>query len=229
MANISINVQRNQADDIVRICALGNEKIHNAYLLLAKHEKTVIGPTTLKSIFSEHLPSDEADLLTRQLMGLATFARVESASASEVITGLDSGLRSRENDNEKILLWEKCKPTFEKFLQLKSIYLSAKALSLNFDYTNFYGSAKIVSDIRPIFDDDRSEIMGAIVSQTLRLEFDSEGNQKNVSIAMDLDDIKKLRKSCDDAIKKIRAARALVLEQWNLELYEVVESNNDVS
>ena len=84
---------------------------------------------------------------------------------------------------------------------------TAKALDLSYDYANLLQTTRIVTDIRPIFDNDVTKIDAAVVSFTLRLSYDNTEGNHGLSIAMNQADVKALREQCDRALKKSALAR----------------------
>ena len=87
--------------------------------------------------------------------------------------------------------------------------LAAKAIDISYDFERVYITGRLLTSVRPVFDDPREEIIGWTVVQTLRLEFvAANGDQSSISIAMDADDIRQLKKECDVALVKAEKARA---------------------
>ncbi|MEO5360794.1 MAG: hypothetical protein H7843_10175 [Nitrospirota bacterium] len=98
-------------------------------------------------------------------------------------------------------------PTIQKLISLPAIWNVVKGLDLSTDYVNLFQSARINTDIRPLFNKGADEIQGAIISHTMRLTFDTVEGMKSLSIAMDDRDIVKLSKQCERAITKAMTAK----------------------
>lgn len=71
-----------------------------------------------------------------------------------------------------------------------SLGVTAKVGELRSEYGKVYCSARILSDIRPVFGDNESSapLAGAIV-HVLRVTYHEEGSHKNVHIALDANDL----------------------------------------
>jgi hypothetical protein len=82
-------------------------------------------------------------------------------------------------------------------------------MELSYDYANILDNAKILTDIRPIYDESASGIEGAVVTQTLRIRFVSLNGNHDCSIAMDESDVFALAQQCERALQKARLARGL--------------------
>jgi hypothetical protein len=88
----------------------------------------------------------------------------------------------------------------------------AKALSLRNEYERILDDTRILTDIRPVFDEDADNpaITAAIVNHTLRFSYTSgDGESHESHFALDISDLNKLRKQIDKAIKKDKAARTM--------------------
>ncbi len=60
--------------------------------------------------------------------------------------------------------------------------------------------------------------MGSTIVQTLRVEFVApNGDQSSISIALDADDIRQLKKECETAIAKAEKAKAEMESKFQLD------------
>jgi hypothetical protein len=102
---------------------------------------------------------------------------------------------------------------FRDVLDSKLIRMSATANELSYDYANLTRHIRILSDIRPLFNEHAESIEGAVISHTLRLQYDSADGEHELSLALDEEDIAKLMRQCERALKKSSAARKLMEEK----------------
>jgi hypothetical protein len=150
----------------------------------------------------------------------------------ELLDGVSEGLPTTipSWNQAQLESWQKCRPALQKLLESKLVVLAAKVVDLTFDFSAFCLGTRILTDIRPIFDDPRATIIGTAITQTLRLEFaEGDGQFNNISIAMDLDDILHLKKACEEAIRKGEVAKRLVEEKWNISTITATEVTNERS
>jgi hypothetical protein len=108
---------------------------------------------------------------------------------------------------------------------------AAKALDLRNAYERILLTSRIVSDIRPVFDDDdiKESVTAAMVNHTLQLKYSgSAHDQQDLHIAVDIDDLKRLREQIDRALKKEAAARSFI-EKGDAVLLEALESSGPVA
>ena len=82
-----------------------------------------------------------------------------------------------------------------------------KSMELSYDYANLIRDIRIVTDLRPLFDEQGGNVEAGVVSHTLRVNYSSEDGRHELSLALDLQDIEKLKKQCDRAILKAITVR----------------------
>jgi len=152
----------------------------------------------------------------RALSGLATAIRKFNIPASNLFEMVQSSLG--ELSEQDMLLWHECKPIIQRIVSSEFVTLYAKARDLAFDFERLFARSRILTDIRPVFDDERNIIVGADITQTLRLDFFSpeRTTTNSMSFALDLADIEQLRKACEEALRKAKAARNLIDEKTGL-------------
>jgi hypothetical protein len=114
-----------------------------------------------------------------------------------------------------------------ELLAVKPLQQIAKALDLRNAYERILVDSRIVSDIRPVFGDDDVNagegVEAAMVNHTLQLRFSvGEDEPKDFHLALDLDDLRKLRKQIDRALEKQDAAHNFI-EQSGAIMLEPLE------
>jgi len=174
--------------------------------------KPTIKRTELRRVISEVIGDQRASEATAlALPGLATAIRRYSVSPSDLLESVQSGLLAQNLDDTTLRSWHECRPVIERMLASPIVSLYAKARDLAFDFERLYARARILTDIRPVYDDDKNIIIGADITQTLRLDyFTSEADTNTITIALDTLDLKQLKTFCEDALKKANVARRLI-------------------
>lgn len=95
-------------------------------------------------------------------------------------------------------------------LSIESLTLSAKASDMQHEYERLFVSARIMSDVRTIFDQAGTEAVGTMIIHNLNIEYSQAGEYKELFIALDDADIAKLRKVLDRADKKTTVLEELI-------------------
>lgn len=159
--------------------------------------------------------SKSANNVMRVLLGLHAVIRQRKITPDEVLEGVRYGLENAEHpwDAAEFERWRSVEPSFRKLLVSSVVRLVSKALDVTYEHENLLQSARVVTDIRPIFNDDATQIDGAVVSHTIRLRYDNTSGDHSISVALDESDIRELEKQCKRALLKAQTSRSLMADQ----------------
>lgn len=173
--------------------------------------------------------SDDEDFalaLCSQMISLGTFRRVEKLAADDVFELLYEGMKVAEFSDENLKWFETSRLSFVNLLDSDCIRLPAKALFLSTDFEQLYTSASVVTDVRPVFDGERTDLAGAIVTQTLQVRYvggSGKSEEKQVSLALDIDDIDKLIAELEKAKQKAQSAKERFGSATDTEIFVIGE------
>ena len=84
-----------------------------------------------------------------------------------------------------------------------------------------------MTDARPVFNEDHSKIVGAIIAQSLRIQYSDNDGTQDVTISLDIDDIEDLRDSCVEALKKSKVVNDLITDKCDIETFVAGEETYD--
>lgn len=136
------------------------------------------------------------------LMSLMVVQRKYRIDTETLVTSLQSSFEVPEGGDG-----------LRSLLRSGKIKRFAKAYALRNEYERILTDSRIMSDVRPVFDDDEEtpSIQAATVNHALRLTYRAgDGDSHDVHIALDIDDLKKLKRQIDRAIGKDKAAQELL-------------------
>jgi hypothetical protein len=152
-----------------------------------------------------------ADDVMRPLLGLQSLIRQNRIPPDEAVKGVRKALESHSPkwDDRQFERWNHVEPVFQRMISAPAVRRVSVTLDLMYEYENLLQSARVVTDIRPVFNDEATVIEGAVISHTLRIRYDSAEGDHSLSLAMDETDLRELQKQCQRAIQK--AAEALRL------------------
>jgi hypothetical protein len=207
---IHIRLRGSQLVDLERIREVPAERLR----LLAEHIESQIPPpllpSDLETIVSDTVGSDKevVESVVRQLVSLSSLRRQTKLSPEEVFSGLQYGINTSEHpwDKDQIERWRALEPELRLLLDSPRIAVVSKALDLSYNYANLLQDVRILTDIRPVFDTEATQIEGAVVSFTLRLRYDSRDDNHDLSLAMNSGDVKELLDECTRALQKSKVA-----------------------
>lgn len=120
-----------------------------------------------------------------------------------------------ESDTEELKLSGKNRDHFRsrlsELLDLKSVGVGTKALEVLFENERSFHSARIVTDLRPIFGADPEEPpAGAVVVHMLKITYFERGRLRDFFVALDTTDVGTLRGILDRASLKDNNLKAFL-------------------
>jgi hypothetical protein len=100
-------------------------------------------------------------------------------------------------------------------LGIDALLLSAKGISVMQDNEKSFLAARIITNIRPVYKEDLSEMpktppSAAVVVHTLKLAYRESGDYKEFFVTLDADDIATLKKVLDRAEAKFGTLKSLL-------------------
>lgn len=208
-----LTLRAQQLDNLKVMVALGPEALERLAVRLRDLPGSSFTAAHLREAISEVLPDreDDCDAILRQMMSLYALRRQSELGPAEVIEGLQYGIthapEERRWSAEQIGAWERVIPQLEELLSLDTVWLVAKAWDLTYEYANLFHNARIITDIRPLFTQDASEVKASVVSFILRLYYDSRDANHSLTIAMDEADVTSIKEQCERALRKAEIAR----------------------
>jgi hypothetical protein len=168
-----------------------------------------------------------ADRIMRPLLGLQSMIRHKRIGPEEAVKAVREALQSADPKwtDAELRRWDALEQDFQALISSPAVRRVSVTLELTYEYENLLQSARIVTDIRPMFNEDVSAIEGAVISHTLRVRYDSAEGDHSLSLAMDQNDIKDLQRQCERALQKATAAQRLMTE--NAKVKTVISGAGD--
>lgn len=200
-----------QIVELVGLLDLGVEKLSQAAKALEARDDILLQPSQLVLALSGVLDRQNAESLVRQLLSLNGLTRRFTVQVEEIVEGLKSPLSEAMPDAVAFKnAWGSVEKVLIQLLKSKSVRLAATVIELSYDYANLVRNVRILTDIRPLYDEAAEKIEGAVISHTMRLHYDSAGGEHDLSLAMDEKDILNLMEQCKRAMKKSQTAKSTV-------------------
>ncbi len=209
---IKFRIPPDQIPDLETIRDLGGDTLQRVINHLGTLEKLPLRPAELLANVTEALDgnAEHAESVVRPLLTLNQLIRQRVRTVDGVLEGLRNGVVLLPGwSADQKAAWQSIEPQLRQLFQVDAIRTVSKATDLAYDHANLFQGARIVTDIRPVFndlDDDQLAIDGAVVSYTLRLHFDNREGDHSLSIALDEADILVLKDQCERALRKAKIA-----------------------
>lgn len=200
---VKIKFNPDQLKQLLRCAKIDGEKLADLVIQLGNHTEPILLPDRLLDELKKQLSEDEAELLLSQVLWLSMLVRVSESKSVDVMKALRDAVDSPDRQAE----WDSIAVSMQGLIDSTPIRLVTKAMELSYDYANLLRKARIITDLRPLFDDEGEKVEGGVVTHTLRVAYLSDDGGHEVSLALDLQDVKKLREQCDRAIIKANSIR----------------------
>jgi hypothetical protein len=173
------------------------------------------GLKELASAVLQQVPSlkrNDIELILRSLFSLSIFLAGEETPLSENLSSLSSAMQA--SGNPELALSEDEKVEFEmrlgRLLTINAVSVAAKVQRLRLDYPNTFHDAKILTDVRPIFDKPENRPVGCAVSHNLKITYHEGGDHKEFYVALDADDIKTMKRVLERAEAKAASLKSVL-------------------
>ena len=161
---------------------------------------------------------DDVENLVEALHSMYLIRAHSDVSIEEFVNDLtdairESGNKDIQTSNPEEL--ERLKSRFESLLTVGPLSTQAKAHVLRQDFANIFWDAKIITDIRPIWDGDVKQPPEAtVITNTLKLEYHHIGGHGELYVYLDKEDIETLMYVLQRAQDKMATLRTLATAKW---------------
>lgn len=180
--------------------------------LVAALEKSV--PTSSIEKLSEivqksaEVTPEEATSMVSSLRSLYVFKAMAEAGVPEVVTKLVSAMQTTGgtlalSDLEKTGFADK----LTRLLSMAAFERNAKVEQLKTDRQILFHDAKILTDLRPVFDQPGERPVGAIIINTLKVVIHEAGAHKELYFALDSEDLSALKRVTERAMDKTNSLK----------------------
>jgi len=164
------------------------------------------------------LPREEARRLLYGLLNLHHLRQDLSLGPSdlvEVVTKTLERSAPKEWKEANIEQWGSNRSLLAEALSPQNpVAILEKARVLQYSHQNTLRDARILTDVRPVFDHDAGEILGGLVVHRLVIQYTENGVRKRMHFALDADDVQRLKSQCERAERKAATAEEVLKPSW---------------
>ncbi len=208
-----IRLQAQHKADLALISELGSETVQRLTQHLNSLPQEPVSPGKLQEAIAAALgpaSGSASEPILRQLLALHGVLRNLNINPNQIFGALRLALDPSESGwtHEQFEAWKGVEREVKNLFNSEIIYLSAKALDLSYEHAELLQRARILTDIRPVFSDDATQLRGTVISHTLIVRYDDPQGDHVLSLSIDEDDIQLLMKQCERAMLKSRTAQS---------------------
>jgi mRNA-degrading endonuclease YafQ of YafQ-DinJ toxin-antitoxin module len=162
--------------------------------------------------------SDDAEKLTDVIFSLYFLRSHLDVSVDRFLESLIEAIKESENSDIQTADPDELanlKSKFKSLLTVHPLSTRAKAHGLQNDFANIFWDAKIISDIRPVWDGNVTEPPeGIVITQTLKLEYRHASGREELYMRVDKGDIENLISVLKRAQDKMVTLESLAKSDW---------------
>ena len=147
--------------------------------------------------------SFELEEILYAVIGLYSGIATTKMDAPEFVEAIiaSNELDIPENEHEKLT------KQLLQLLGIKGLEVTSKALNVFTDHERTFQSARIITDLRPVFETDPEQVpQDAVVLHILKIAYREGKDTKEFYVALDSQDLDVLQKTTERAVKKEKSA-----------------------
>lgn len=155
------------------------------------------------------IPESSVARIVNALSNLRYVQEHLEISAKEVFEHITSAIEYHAPEQWKAEFkdsWDKQKEPIVQMLEKLDpdhpLSISRKAEQLTYTQPNLLLESRIITDIRPIFNDAGNAILESIVTHSLVVKYSDGESTKKIHLSMDAEDIATMKRLCERAEKK---------------------------
>jgi len=191
-----IKVPERHFEGIAKILSLADEAFQELLVALAKLPTKLYPKDLLTKAISgvRDIPPDSAGIITDAVVSLCMNRARSDKNTLDYVSEVTQSIEESGSKTLKLSTETKeiLRSRFAKILDVKPLTVSMKATNLFFEYERSFSSARVLTDIRPVFDAKAdSPLDAAIIVHTLSIHYHQNGH-KEFFVAMDDEDVQML-------------------------------------
>jgi len=200
-----------------KIISLPDEPMNALFTALSEVSPSLDLKSVASAVASrvESVPRAEINRIVRAILSLYSaraYPDVPSSSADDFVDDIWEAMS--QSGRKELLVTEenkdRIKARLKRLLSLEALNVVSKALNLRSEHEHILCSARILTDVRPLYGPNPKVPPNAVViTHMLRLAYHEGDKIKEIYIALDAEDIKELRVLLDRAESKADSVKAL--------------------
>lgn len=150
---------------------------------------------------------DTIEVVMQMAGTLGAYEVLPDQFAADVV---DAMRRETTTFQEPVVGWKRFAERLAELLKTEAVGLSSRADDIQHEEPNIFTTARILTDIRPVFEVDAIRARGALIIHNLKITYFHNGDYRDLYISMDNADLTLLRSVLDRAEKKSDALKAVI-------------------
>lgn len=152
------------------------------------------------------IPDKKVSTIIISLLNLHNYRRIFNMDAKDFASQMWkclSDLPEEKRDNITVELWKKAEADILTALSPdNALAILEKSIGLGYSHQNVLVNVRLITDIRPVFNDDATKIVKMVTTNLLMLDYFDGTASKRLHITVDASDVERLKQLCDRAQRK---------------------------
>lgn len=211
----SLRVPRRYEEGFAKIRDLSDESVRELLIALdelpATYNEVSLSEAVANAV--DTIPARDVEEIVPALLSLYSYLDYSKSTIQEIAEGVsqsvgDTGFEDPEELGEGSSLEDR----LSQLLSVDSLKIAVRAGVLAIQNERPLQEARILTDIRPIFEPDQPEDppMGAVIIHTLKVSYWAENETKDFFFTLDTEDVEKLAEQLERARSKADSLKAVL-------------------
>jgi hypothetical protein len=223
------SLSESNAQDLEHLCAISDDVFGKILATLSEVDEVPLRTVDLSRLTKSFMSADQHEAFMRQIIAMGKLQREYEYPSTEIMSGLAEVIRGSSRVDGWKKEWPRVAEHLRSLLDTNAIQGVIKATDLALDHQRLLLNSRLITDVRPVFNDERDVLIGAVVHNVLRIRFLEDHSTRNLTFLLDEDDIRKLHAACERALKKTEQMKDLMRVNCNVQTFTLDEGLNDDS
>jgi hypothetical protein len=211
-----VSIPRQYENGFAKIHRLSDEAVRELASALEEAPLTVNDSTLAKAVASQTnavTPSDVAEIIPA-LVSLASLREVSGASVSDVAEGVAVAMEAATVEEFRLPQEDHAsfRDRLTTLLGVDSLMVVARAGNILLEQEHYMRQARILTDIRPVFEreDPEASPKGAVIVHTLKIGYFADNEYREFFVALDASHVSELANQLERANSKAESLRSVL-------------------
>jgi hypothetical protein len=157
------------------------------------------------------IKADEVKTIVNEILDMSEGMDILDMGVDEFATAIaESSVATNElklSQADEQLLRERL---IKVFVGRKGLSITLKAMGVMVDQERTFYSARILTDVRPVFDEKGETVDAAVIVHNLRIHYGQDSEHKDFYVSLDTSDIADIREALDRADAKAKSLEGIL-------------------
>lgn len=210
----ALNLPQDYEHGLVELGTL-DDKLFNELVVALETAGFALRPQTVSASVSSQvtgIPKSDVIQIIDMLVSMNVVRNSANVEKSQFVKDVTEAIADSDNDDLISIDTDTIEKRLSRILGTKSLEVVSKAQAVTIDHERRFCTARIATDISPVFGDNvEAGPLAAVLTHALRISFHQDSNEiKEFFVEMDGDDLMDLRNSIDRAEEKAKSLRTIL-------------------